>query len=73
MRAKLLIAVMVGLGLAAGAETTIRVWPSQPPADCPFDPSPSIVGIAFTGRHIRYADADTWYPSWASDGNMYSP
>jgi hypothetical protein len=31
------------------------------------------VGIAFTGRHIRYADADTWYPSWASDGNMYSP
>ncbi len=73
MRAKLLIAVMVGLGLAAGAETTYRVWPSQPPSDCPFKPSQSIVGIAFTGRHIRYANADTWYPSWASDGNLYSP
>jgi hypothetical protein len=73
MRAKLLIAVMVGLGLAVGAETTYRVWPSQPPSDCPFEPSHSIVGIAFTGRHIRYAHADTWYPSWASDGNLYSP
>ena len=73
MRAKALIAVMVGLGLAAGAETTYRVWPSQPPSDCPFEPSHSIVGIAFTGRHIRYANADTWYPSWASDGNLYSP
>jgi hypothetical protein len=31
------------------------------------------VGIAFTGRHIGYAHADTWYPSWASDGNLYSP
>jgi len=66
MPAKLLIAVMVGLGLAAGAETTYRVWPSQPPSDCPFEFSHSIVGIAFTGRHIRYANADTWYPSWAS-------
>jgi hypothetical protein len=31
------------------------------------------VGLAFTGRHIRYANADTWYPSWASNGNLYSP
>jgi hypothetical protein len=48
-------------------------WPSQPPADCPFAPSPEIVGIRFTGRHAEYTDADTWYPSWAADGYLYSP
>ena len=50
-----------------------RVWPSEPPAGCPFQKSSEITGIAFTGRHIRYANADTWYPSWAANGNMYSP
>jgi len=49
------------------------VWPSQPPADCPFPPSKSLRGIAFTGRQISYENADTWYPSWAADGNLYSP
>jgi hypothetical protein len=49
------------------------VWPSRPPADCPFEPSRDIVGIAFLGVHSDYQFADTWYPSWASDGNMYSP
>jgi hypothetical protein len=49
-----------------------RIWPSEPPADCPFPKSTDITGLAFTGRHIRYANADTWYPSWAADGKMYS-
>ena len=62
MRIKLAIVFLIGLGMAIGAETTYRVWPSQSPADCPFEPSSSLVGIAFTGRHIRYANADTWYP-----------
>jgi hypothetical protein len=50
-----------------------RTWPSEPPAGCPFPPSNAFAGIRFTGAHARYADADTWYPSWASDGNLYSP
>ncbi len=50
-----------------------RVWRSERPLDCPFPKSDDITGIAFTGRHIRYADADTWYPSWAENGNLYSP
>jgi hypothetical protein len=54
-------------------EPPYRVWPSEPPADCPFPKSSAITGVAFTGRHARYADADTWYPSWAENGNMYSP
>lgn len=50
-----------------------KAWPSDPPKGCPFAPSRAIPGVEFTGRHIRYANADTWYPSWASDGNLYSP
>lgn len=49
------------------------VWPSQPPADCPFEKSEDIVDVAFLGVHSDYHVADTWYPSWASDGNLYSP
>lgn len=63
-------------GQISGAEErqpTYRVWPSQPPADCPFSRSTDITGIALTGRHAGYADADTWYPSWAANGNLYSP
>ncbi len=50
-----------------------RKWPSQPPIDCPFEPSKEIVGLIFTGRHVAYTEADTWYPSWAADDTMYSP
>ena len=46
---------------------------SQPPPDCPFERSAAITGVRFTGRHARYTTADTWYPSWAADGNLYSP
>jgi len=49
-----------------------QVWKSEPPQDCPFEPSRDIRGIAFTHNITAYTDADTWYPSWASDGNMYS-
>ena len=49
------------------------IWPSEAPKDCPFELSKDIVGIAFTGVHSDYQVADTWYPSWASDGNLYSP
>jgi hypothetical protein len=51
----------------------VNVWPGAPPADCPFPPSTRFGGVAFTGRHAEYAHADTWYPSWAADGDLYSP
>ncbi len=50
-----------------------QVWPSQPPKDCPFAVSTTLTGILFTGRHSDYRCGDTWYPSWASDDNQYSP
>ncbi len=48
-------------------------WTAKPPADCPLENSTGLVGVAFTGRHRTYTSADTWYPSWASDGHLYSP
>jgi hypothetical protein len=49
------------------------VWLSTIPADCPFPRSTSLTGIYFTGRHSDYHCGDTFYPSWASDNNLYSP
>lgn len=48
-------------------------WKSAPPMGCPFTSSDVYDGLYFTGRHQQYADADTWYPSWADDGIQYSP
>ena len=50
-----------------------QVWPSETPADCPFEQSPSFDRVMFTGRHSNYYCGDTFYPSWASDDNLYSP
>jgi hypothetical protein len=55
------------------AANAYAVWPSPPPADCPFPASDNLKGLGFTGRHAEYTGADTWYPSWAADGNLYSP
>lgn len=49
------------------------VWKSEVPEDCPFEQSETLVGVYFTGRHSDYKTGDTFYPSWASDGNLYSP
>jgi hypothetical protein len=49
-----------------------KVWVSKVPDSCPFKRSNNFSAIAFTGKRVSYTDADTWYPSWASDGNMYS-
>jgi len=43
------------------------------PAGSPFESSTELTGIVFTGRYAQYGHADTWYPSWAADGNLYSP
>lgn len=59
-----------GEAVVAGIE---GIWPSEPPTGCPFPMSGSVTGIEFTGRHSEYTNADTWYPSWASDGALYSP
>jgi len=46
--------------------------PEGLPREAP-EQSQEFCGIVFTGRYANYTKADTWYPSWASDGNLYSP
>jgi hypothetical protein len=57
---------------AIDAEGGFR-WKSEVPDGCPFELSRTLTGIYFTGRHSDYRCGDTFYPSWASDGNLYSP
>ena len=49
-----------------------HIWKSAAPEGCPFEPSRDIAAAAFTRNYVAYTDADTWYPSWAPDGAMYS-
>ncbi len=49
------------------------VWESEVPEDCPFEQSDLFNRVYFTGRHSDYRCGDTFYPSWASDDNLYSP
>ncbi|MEA2700219.1 MAG: hypothetical protein QOI66_4490 [Myxococcales bacterium] len=48
-------------------------WQNSPPAGSPFSPSTAIHELIFTGRHAMYGAADTWFPTWGSDDNLYSP
>jgi hypothetical protein len=46
-----------------------------PQGDPPLPQSPRFKGLRFTGRQRNYQEtihADTWYPSWAQDGTLYS-
>ena len=70
--------ITVGVSAVAGdyAPTDAKngfTWKSDVPDDCPFERSQKLTGIFFTGRHSDYRCGDTFYPSWASDGNLYSP
>ncbi len=49
------------------------VWPSDPPEGIPFEASRDLHGLRLLGRCSDYRVADTWYPTWAADGNLYSP
>jgi hypothetical protein len=57
----------------SAAESAGFLWKSQVPEDCPVEPSKTLTGVFITGRHSDYRCGDTFYPSWASDGNLYSP
>ncbi len=48
-------------------------WPSEIPDDCPFPASEQWQGIRFSGKSSDYRVGDTFYPTWAADGNLYSP
>jgi len=62
---------------AAGPLFPPFLWNSTVPTtrgeQCPFPPSSAFSSVQFTGFYANYGGADTWYPSWAADGNLYTP
>jgi len=66
------VLLLGGSGSAEEAGGAFR-WKSEVPEGCPFESSKTLTGVVFTGRHSDYRCGDTFYPSWASDGNLYSP
>ena len=80
------LSIALFLSGMASAEVTIKtvplpnpseafVWrsPDPIPENCPFEQSEMANRIYFTGRFGNYWMGDTVYPSWASDGNLYTP
>jgi hypothetical protein len=65
----------VELFVDCAADPMWTLWPSHPPPDNPFPPSLDLLGFEFAygansvPPHIR---ADTFFPSWAADGALYS-
>ncbi|ARV16553.1 DUF7402 domain-containing protein [Polaribacter sp. SA4-12] len=49
------------------------VWESKIPDDCPFEQSDLFNRVYFSGKFGDYLCGDTFYPTWAEDGNLYSP
>jgi len=74
-----LLFILIMCGIINAQESIIKpwIWPSEPPADCPFKLSEELTGVAFTPKIKRYFNkgwgyADTWYPSWGGDDILYS-
>jgi hypothetical protein len=50
-------------------------WPNAPPPGAPFPPSVDLLGFdfAYGANSVPPRQrADTWFPSWAADGALYS-
>ena len=54
------------------SQNEIRIWNNTPPYRCPFEQSSDFSAVGFTGRIYTGGNADTFYPSWGKDGNLYS-
>ena len=75
----LLISFIVILILNATYSQTWISWPNNtPPSSIPFSKSTDILGWEYLNASIynyggAFVAADTWYPTWSKDGNLYSP
>ena len=52
-----------------------KVWPDAAASrGMPFPKSADLLDFEWQeGANANYGNADTWYPSWAADGNLYTP
>ncbi len=65
--------LIVASGSFAQVKRNLYIWETGAPDGIPFEFSQEFTEIGFTGRYKNYTTADTWYPTWAEDGNLYSP
>ncbi|WP_139958305.1 DUF4185 domain-containing protein [Flavicella sediminum] len=49
------------------------IWPNHTPGESPFEQSDDFKTLYFTGKNSDYYVGDTFFPTWASNGNLYSP
>jgi hypothetical protein len=68
----ILVFLFSGICSVAFCQSIWTEWPSRVPEGSPFPESANIYKVKFTGRMNAYPGGDTFYPSWASDGKMYS-
>lgn len=61
------------IGTGRPAKAGLWIWNRSLPTGCPVPLSTDLPGIAFQGRASTAHFCDTWMPTWASDGSMYSP
>lgn len=54
------------------SETT-KSWDQEAPREAPFQASPTFSGLRMSGPLATYTVADTWYPTWAADDDLYTP
>ncbi len=69
----ILFVICFSFCLAEDMSFTGFLWPNQAPGECPFEQSEDITGFYFAGRNSDYKCGDTFFPTWADDGNLYSP
>ena len=69
--------LMYGLSCSSSKRGEYSTASQEIPGNCPFAQSNDFSGLQLGPGFKNYLDekitSDTWYPSWASDGNMYSP
>jgi hypothetical protein len=67
------VLAIVGLVVRSSpSEAQEIAWPNEPPESVPVQNSDRWAGIVFTGRTATYELADTWFPSWSANGDLYS-
>ncbi|CAK0876915.1 unnamed protein product [Prorocentrum cordatum] len=75
-RAATVATVLAAIGSEAAPDQpqfSAFTWKNDAPNDIPFKRSSLFTEVEFTGRYATYGGADTWYPSWGADGNLYTP
>ncbi len=69
-----IVVVAVFLVSSTAAADHWQTWPSSAPSSIPFTESVDILDFEYnSGVNANYGGADTWYPTLAKDGTLYTP